>query len=107
MTAAEIARDSGFTHLYNALAPVIHHCVPSAVLATLQTRFHDLIRVDLRESTQELANLRLPDLVVLTELKVPIMWFPLKPRGSNRVRVSSFLPVSDLQKHTVSLTLNS
>jgi hypothetical protein len=88
MTAAEIARDSGFTDLYNVLAPVIYHCVPSTVLATLQTRFHDLIRFDFHESTHELANLRLPDLVVLTELKVPMMWFPLKPRGLNRVRVS-------------------
>jgi hypothetical protein len=88
MTAAEIARDSGFTELYNVLAPVIYHCIPSAVLATLQTRFHERIRLDLRDSTGELANLRLPDLVVLTELKEPMMWFPLKPRGVNGVRVS-------------------
>lgn len=89
MTAAEIARDSGFSDLYNVLAPVIYHCVPSGVLAALQTHFHDLIRFHLRASTEKLANLRLPDLVVLTELKVPMMWFPLKSRSLNRVRVSS------------------
>lgn len=89
MTAAEIARDLGFSDLCNVLAPVIYHCVPSSVLATLQTHFHNLIRFHLRASTEEIANLRLPDLVVLTELKVPTMWFPLKSRSLNRVRVSS------------------
>jgi hypothetical protein len=88
MTAAEIARELGFTDLYDILAPIIYHCVPSAVLAMLQTHFHDLIRFDLRGATQELATLRLPDLVVLTELRMPMMWFPLKSRRLNGVRVS-------------------
>ena len=92
MTAAEIARDSGFSDLYNVLAPVIYHCVPSTVLATLQTHFHGLIRFHLGASSDELTNLRLPDLVVLTELRVPMMWFPLKSRGLDRVRVSSPSP---------------
>jgi hypothetical protein len=89
MTAAEIARELGFTDLYDVLAPVIYHCVPSTVLAMLQTHFHDLIRFDLRGATQELATLRLPDLAVLTELKMPMMWFPLKSRKLNGLRVSS------------------
>lgn len=89
MTAAEIARELGFTDLYDILAPIIYHCVPSAVLAMLQTHFHDLIRFDLRGATQELTTLRLPELVVLTELRMPMMWFPLKSRRLNGVRVSS------------------
>jgi hypothetical protein len=89
MTAAEIARELGFTDLYDILAPVIYHCVPNAVLATLQTHFHDLIRFDLRGAAQELATLRLPDLVVLTELRMPMMWFPLKSRRLNGIRVST------------------
>ncbi|KAH6667471.1 hypothetical protein B0J14DRAFT_704554 [Halenospora varia] len=79
MTAAEIARELGYTDLFTLLAPTIYHCVPYDVLATLQEHFHGLIRLQLHQLPQELANLRLPELVVLTELRVPLMWFPLKP----------------------------
>lgn len=88
MTAAEIARNLGYTDLYTVLAPIIYHFVPHAVLTTLQAHFHDLIRNDLRARPHEIAELRLPDLVVLTELRVPLMWFPLKPEGPKKVRVS-------------------
>jgi hypothetical protein len=88
MTASEIARNLGYTNLDAILAPIIYHCVPHPVLATLQTHFHDLIRDDLHTLAHEVADLRFPDLVVLTELRIPLMWFPLKPRGLKKVRVS-------------------
>jgi hypothetical protein len=93
MTAAEIARELGYTDLFTVLAPTIYHCVPYDVLATLQEHFHGLIRLQLHQLPQELANLRLPELVVLTELRVPLMWFPLKPAvtGSARVGCVSLL----------------
>ena len=88
MTAAEIASELGNAHLCDILAPLIYHCIPHDILATLQTHFHNLIRKDLDAQGPEVTNLRLPDLVVLTELKEPLMWFPLKPSALQRVRVS-------------------
>jgi hypothetical protein len=88
MTAAEIAAELGYTDLCAVLAPFVYHCIPHDMLATLQTHFHDLIRKDLSGWECKIVDLRLPDLVVLTELKEPLMWFPLKPSALSRVRVS-------------------
>jgi hypothetical protein len=56
------------------LAPVIYHSVPPKTLARLESQFHEIIKADLGE---RVAHLILPDLVALTELKVPEMWFPV------------------------------
>lgn len=82
MTAADIAREIGYTEVLEILAPRIYHTIPHDVLATLRTHFHSLICEDVNETS----HLRLPDLDVLTELKEPLMWFPLKPSPPNRIR---------------------
>ncbi len=77
MTAVEIAREHGYSHLFELLAPMIRNPVPHHTLERLQQRFHAMIRNDLSGfSNQE--HLRLPELIVLTEMATPEMWFPLK-----------------------------
>jgi hypothetical protein len=88
MSAAEMASELGYTNLSTVLAPIIYHCIPHDVLAILQTHFHSLIRKDFYGKEREIADLRLPDIVVLTELEEPLMWFPLKPSALTRLRVS-------------------
>lgn len=61
------------------LYPISH-----PILTTLQTHFHNLIRSSLSARPNELAALRFPDLLVLTELELPMMWFPLKSEGPTK-----------------------
>lgn len=90
MTAIEMAREMGYSHLYNILSPIIRHNLPPMALHCLQKQFHDIIRTDL--GLQGEANdIRLPELVVLTELEVPEMWFPLKPPDSTGLKVINLL----------------
>jgi len=77
LCAIEIAREHGYSHLFEVLAPVIRNAVPSLVLQKLQDRFHDIIGNDLAEFTNH-EHLRLPQLSQLTEMLIPQMWFPLK-----------------------------
>ncbi|GAM42493.1 hypothetical protein TCE0_044r16524 [Talaromyces pinophilus] len=86
MTVAEIARELGYTHFCGILAPFVYQCIPHRVLASLQKDFHNLIRKDLQKQKCRIADFRLPDLVVLTEMKEPLMWFPLKPSPVKGVR---------------------
>lgn len=90
MTAAEIASELGYTYLCGILAPFVYQCIPHHVLASLEKQFHNLIRKDLQRQRCRIADFRLPDLVLLTELKEPLMWFPLKASPLNGVRVSWF-----------------
>ncbi|RAR09006.1 ubiquitin-conjugating enzyme family protein [Stemphylium lycopersici] len=76
-----IARESGHVHLAGMLAPVIQLTVPHQTLARLQSLFHEIIRADW--GTQ-MAHLVLPDLVALTELRVPEMWFPVGEQHENK-----------------------
>ncbi len=85
MTALEMARFLGFRHLYDILSPVLHHTIPHTTLDKLQQNFHDLIRTHLA-GLREGANLRLPELELLTELKNPEMYFPLKSPNIAMVR---------------------
>ncbi|PQE12468.1 ubiquitin-conjugating enzyme family protein [Rutstroemia sp. NJR-2017a BBW] len=85
MTALEIAQHLGATHLESVLAPVIYHAVPNNVLSRVQERFHGLVREDLGRRAAK--GLRLPELEVLGELRVPLMWFPLRQsQGEGGVR---------------------
>lgn len=77
MSALEIARSLGSKHLFDVLSPVIRHSIPCATLHKLQQNFHHLIRGDLA-GRPENAQLRLPELELLTELENPEMYFPLK-----------------------------
>ncbi|MCJ1366037.1 hypothetical protein MMC16_005162 [Acarospora aff. strigata] len=77
MTPLELAQDLGYQSLYNVLSPIIRQAVPAQTLGVLQHKFHELIRNDLRDRV-EIEHIYLPVLVVLTELEVPQMWFPVK-----------------------------
>jgi hypothetical protein len=66
-----------YSHLADILAPVIYHPTPLNTLLGLEALFHKMIRADL----EGVSGLVLPDLLTLTELKVPEMWFPLRHNG--------------------------
>ena len=84
MTALEIAMAIGRWDLVDLLNSEILYPISHTILTTLQIHFHNLIRSSLSARPNELAVLRLPDLLVLTELEVPVMWFPLKSEGPTR-----------------------
>jgi hypothetical protein len=86
ITAADIARDSKHVDLADMLAPVIYHSVPPKTLTRLESQFHEIIKADLGE---RVTHLVLPDLVALTELKVPEMWFPVGEQGDSKKPVVS------------------
>ena len=86
ITAADIARDNKHADLAEMLAPVIYHSVPQKTLARLESQFHEMIKADLGERA---AHLVLPDLVALTELKVPEMWFPVGEQGDSKKPIVS------------------
>jgi hypothetical protein len=73
---SDIARDRGHDHLLDALKPPRRTEVAPDVLATIQDRFHEVIRGRMREFRIE-DDLRLPELEVLLELPQPELWFPL------------------------------
>jgi hypothetical protein len=72
--------------------------VPHQKLARLQSLFYELIRVD----WGDMSHLVLPDLVALTELRVPEMWFPVGEQGKNKRAVVCFL--SQYQVRSMTLT---
>ena len=84
MTAVEMAMAIGRWELVDVLNSEILYSISHSILTTLQTHFHNLIRSNLYARPYELAALRLPDLLVLTELELPMMWFPLKSEGPTK-----------------------
>ena len=84
MTALEIAMAIGRWELVDLLNSEILYPVSHTILTTLQIQFYNLIRSNLSARPNELAVLRLPDLLVLTELEVPMMWFLLKSEGPTK-----------------------
>jgi hypothetical protein len=72
----DIALRGGHRHLAGLLMPIIHHPVPTNLLARLQRHFHDLVRERVDTLVDE-HRLRLPELDVLTELAEPEVWFPV------------------------------
>lgn len=83
LTPAEIARGEGHDHLVDILAPVIYHTIPHRILARLQALFHEITRAD----WGQIDDIILPDLVALTELRNPEMWFPLGAQRTGRQAV--------------------
>ena len=77
MTAPELARYFGCSHLYDILSPVIHCVIPHEVLRSLQEQFHNLLRDELSPQVVNELHIRLPQLEFLTEQKGDLMWFPL------------------------------
>lgn len=88
MTPVEMARYLGYSHMYDILSPVIRHNLPAWTLEALQAKFHGIIRGELEDEVESL-RLRLPELVPLTELEVPEMWFPLGRSSKNDLKVGS------------------
>lgn len=82
LTAVEIAHELGYSELWDILTPVIHHFLPAKVLIELEIQFHQLIHAELADPSIS-KNLRLPQLVVLTELENPEMWFPVYPQSEH------------------------
>lgn len=82
LTAVEIAREVGYSDLWGILTPVVRHYVPARVLIDLEQRFHELVHAELAGFAL-LKYLRLPQLVVLTELENPEMWFPIQPQSQH------------------------
>ena len=76
----------GRRELVDVLNSEILYPVSHPILTNLETNFHNLIRSNLHRRPYELAALRLPDLLVLTELELPMMWFPLKSEGPTERR---------------------
>ncbi len=77
VTALELAREFGFSYLYDVLAPVIRNPIPFAVLMRLQGQFHNIIHRDLGDRVGK-ERIYLPQLEVLTEIGNEPMWFPVK-----------------------------
>ncbi|KAF9885069.1 hypothetical protein FE257_000800 [Aspergillus nanangensis] len=77
MTPVDIARDLGYRDICDILTPVIRHYIAPRTLTKLENHFHDLLRHELKGCSL-LNDLRLPQLVALTELEYPEMWFPIR-----------------------------
>lgn len=77
MTALELARLFGYTHMYDILSPIVRHAIPHKTLKLVQQQFHTLIKHELSPQTVDEQHIRLPELEVLTELDGGPMWFPL------------------------------
>lgn len=79
-TPLEVARQHGWTHLYDILNPVVRRPLHFKILHDLQSRLHDLIRESFKTDTEaHLECFMLPELEVLTEFEHSRLWFPLQP----------------------------
>lgn len=77
MTPEELAREFGYTELFDVLAPRILTPVPARTLERVQVNFHKLIEEDLGQRVAD-EHLYLHALEVLTELDPEVMWFEIK-----------------------------
>lgn len=84
MNPLELARELGFTYLYDILSPVIRNPLPLRILETLEEHFHNIIRCDLGDRVTD-ERMYLPVLEVLTEIGNETMWFPVKFTYSSAV----------------------
>ncbi|KAF7508634.1 hypothetical protein GJ744_009026 [Endocarpon pusillum] len=103
MTALEMAQFLGFKYLFDVLSPIIHYSIPCATLHKLQQNFHYLIRGDLAGRPED-AQLRLPELELLTELENPEMYFPLK---SPKIAMGYFYRLDGRELLVMSLGISS
>lgn len=79
-TPLEVARQHGWTHLYDALNPIVRRPLHFQILHKLQSRLHDLIREAFKTDPEaHLECFRLPELEILTEFEHSTLWFPLQP----------------------------
>jgi hypothetical protein len=86
MTAVEMARALGLSDLFDILSPVIRYNIPFRTLNTLETNFHDIIGADLGDFVTN-EYLRLPELVILTELEAPFMLYLVHTTDDSQPKV--------------------
>ncbi|KAF1828907.1 hypothetical protein BDW02DRAFT_574467 [Decorospora gaudefroyi] len=79
----EMAYDREMTYLYDLLTPKIRSPLSIPVLRALESRFHQLIREDLRDFVYN-SKLALPELVVCTELRDEYISFPIYIDGAKK-----------------------
>ncbi|KAK7017728.1 hypothetical protein R3P38DRAFT_2985123 [Favolaschia claudopus] len=67
-TPLDIARKFQHAHLYDLLAPVIRHPIPAKTMLRLEAGLHEIIQSELS---------------VLTEIVLPLIWFPINEEDFN------------------------
>ncbi|KAK7018254.1 hypothetical protein R3P38DRAFT_2981939 [Favolaschia claudopus] len=84
----DIARKFQHAHLYDLLAPVIRHPVPAKTMLRLEAGLHEIIQSECKLNESDFASMseratRYPEVSVLTELVLPLIWFPMNEEDLN------------------------
>jgi hypothetical protein len=74
--AVDIARRRGNSGIVPLLEPAYARNVPENILGTIEKKFHRHVRNNTRNLV-DAHRLRLPQLEILLELDVPLIWFPV------------------------------
>ncbi|KAJ7462966.1 hypothetical protein FB451DRAFT_1266453 [Mycena latifolia] len=87
-TPLDIARGGRHTHLYDILAPVIRHPLPSKTILKVEESLHDIIRAECESNGDDIELMRksatrYPEVTVLTEMVTPLIWFPINEEAVN------------------------
>ena len=79
-TALDVAKESGWAHLYSLLMPVVHHTLPASILLGLQDQLNQLYAAVFPGATEYHV---VPQVEILTELKDPQLFVPLEAEIQN------------------------
>ncbi|KAJ7437391.1 hypothetical protein FB451DRAFT_1305653 [Mycena latifolia] len=87
-TPLDLARGARHTHLYEILAPVIRHPLPSKTILKLEESLHNIIRAECESNGDDIERMRksatrYPEVIVLTEMVIPLIWFPINEEAVN------------------------
>ncbi|KAJ7879414.1 hypothetical protein B0H13DRAFT_2543655 [Mycena leptocephala] len=87
-TPLDIARKFRHTHLYDILAPVIRHPLPNKTILQLEKSLHDIIQAECESNEEDIERMgksatRYPEVTVLTEMVIPLIWFPINEEDVN------------------------
>ncbi|KAJ7814550.1 hypothetical protein B0H14DRAFT_3747511 [Mycena olivaceomarginata] len=81
LTPLDIARQFRHIHLYDILAPVIRHPLPSKTILKLEESLHNVIQTECKLNAEAVemgkSATRYPEVTVLTEMVIPLIWFPI------------------------------
>ncbi|KAJ7041809.1 hypothetical protein C8F04DRAFT_1078810 [Mycena alexandri] len=88
LTPLDIARQFQHAHLYNILAPVIHHPLPSKTILNLEQSLHQVIQTECNLNDEDVewmhkSATRYPEVTLLTEMVIPLIWFPINEEDVN------------------------
>ncbi|KAJ7310631.1 hypothetical protein DFH08DRAFT_898644 [Mycena albidolilacea] len=88
LTPLDIARQFRHIHLYDILAPVIRHPLPSKTILKLEESLNNVIQTEckLNDDGVEMGKsaTRYPEVTVLTEMVIPLIWFPINEDVNTR-----------------------